>query len=153
MTRTKPEPKTTDPTTNRPPATNIPTYLPVAASSVSAGFPSPADDFTQNSIDLNEHLIKHPAATFFVRVSGNSMTGEGIHTNDLLIIDRSLEPYNNAIIIAIVDGEFTVKRLRKKGTTLYLQPENNNFRPIRIDEHTNFEVWGVVTWILHPANL
>ena len=144
-TRTKPESHSLNPAT---------VTFPLATSPVSAGFPSPADDFVENNIDLNEFLIKHPAATFFVRVSGNSMQNANIHSGDRLIIDRAVEPYNNAIIIAILDGEFTVKRIKKSqgSKDLYLQPENSSFRPIKITDTMGFEVWGVVTYILHKTH-
>jgi len=106
--------------------TTVSLKLPLFLSSVKAGFPSPADDFVETRLDLNEYLIDHPEATFFVRVSGDSMIRAGIHTGDILIVDRSLEPKNNDIVIAIIDGEFTVKRLKKYGDRVFLVPENPN---------------------------
>lgn len=124
---------------------------PVFLSRVSAGFPSPADDYTEGPLDLNEHLIKHPAATFFVRVSGDSMRDAGIFPGDLLVVDRALEPANGKVVVAIVDGELTVKRLKKCGNRPYLSPENPAYQPIWIDEGQAFEVWGVVTHVIHQV--
>ena len=125
--------------------------LPLFISRIPAGFPSPADDYIDKNLDLNEYLIKHPAATFFVRVEGDSMVDAGIHSGDILIVDRTLEAINNKIVVAILDGEFTVKRIRKIKNELYLLPENSNFDPIEITEEMNFEVWGVVAYVIHPV--
>jgi len=116
---------------------------------VSAGYPSPADDYLDGSLDLNQHLIKHPTATFFVRVAGESMREAGIHTGDVLIVDRALTPRDGSIIIAVVNGELTVKRLSKRQGKLILVPENNQYPPLAITETTAFEVWGVVTYVIH----
>ena len=118
---------------------------------VSAGFPSPADDYLEGKLDLNEHLIKHEAATFFVRVKGDSMIGAGIHSGDLLVVDRALEPTDNSVVIAIVNGELTVKRISKRGGKLFLTPENGKYEPIPITAYTAFEVWGVVTHVIHTV--
>ena len=123
--------------------------IPLFESGVSAGFPSPADDYMDLPIDLNEFLIKHPAATFYVRVKGNSMEGAGIRNGDLLIVDRAEEPRNKSIVLGIIDGEFTVKRIKKKGSDLYLIPDNPEFKPIKIDNNMDFQVWGVVTYVVH----
>ena len=123
--------------------------IPLFESGVSAGFPSPADDYLDLPIDLNEFLIKHPAATFYVRVKGNSMEGAGIRNGDLLIVDRAAEPRNKSIVLGIIDGEFTVKRIKKKGSDLYLMPDNPEFKPIKINDNMNFQVWGVVTYVVH----
>jgi len=123
--------------------------IPLFESGVSAGFPSPADDYLDLPIDLNEFLIKHPAATFYVRVKGNSMEGAGIRNGDLLIVDRAEEPRNKSIVLGIIDGEFTVKRIKKKGSDLYLMPDNPEFKPIKINDNMNFQVWGVVTYVVH----
>ena len=123
--------------------------IPLFESGVSAGFPSPADDYMDLPIDLNEFLIKHPAATFYVRVKGNSMEGAGIRNGDLLIVDRAEEPRNKSIVLGIIDGEFTVKRIKKKGSDLYLMPDNPEFKPIKIDDNMDFQVWGVVTYVVH----
>ena len=123
--------------------------IPLFESGVSAGFPSPADDYLDLPIDLNEFLIKHPAATFYVRVKGNSMEGDGIRNGDLLIVDRAEEPRNKSIVLGVIDGEFTVKRIKKKGSDLYLMPDNPEFKPIKINDNMNFQVWGVVTYVVH----
>ena len=125
--------------------------LPLFQSVVPAGFPSPADDYLDKKLDLNEYLVKHPAATFFVRVSGDSMIDAGIHNGDILIVDRSLPALDGRIIIAILDGELTVKRLRKKGHQVTLVPENELYEPIEINEFNDFEVWGVVTNVIHKV--
>ncbi len=117
---------------------------------VCAGFPSPADDYLEAKLDLNQHLIKHEAATFFVKVKGDSMIGAGIHCGDLLVVDRALEPTDNRVVIAIVSGELTVKRLSKQGGKLALVPDNN-YPPIEITAVSDFEVWGVVTHVIHQV--
>ena len=121
---------------------------PLFVSTVPAGFPSSAEDYVDKRIDLNEELIKHPAATFFVRVKGYSMIGCSITDGDLLVVDRSLNIQNNSIIIAYLNGEFTVKRVKKAHNCLYLLPENKHFEPIRISDKSDFEVWGVVTHVI-----
>ena len=118
---------------------------PLFHSGVSAGFPSPAEDYIEQRLDLNELLIKNPSATFFVRVNGDSMTGAGINHNDILVVDRSLNPVSGKIVIAIVNGEFTVKRLIKTGDSFKLVAENPNYPPVEISEGATCEVWGVVT--------
>jgi len=125
--------------------------LPLFIEPVFAGFPSPADDFIDKKLDLNEHLIKHPTATFFVRVAGDSMQKAGIHNGDILIVDRSLEPRDNSIVIALLDNEFTVKRIKKQKGNLYLVPENSRFKPTRVNEDMDFEIWGVVTHAIHKT--
>lgn len=117
-------------------------------STISAGFPSPADDFIDRRLDLNGYLIKHPSATFFVRVNGNSMIGCGISSGDLLIVDRSLEPKDNSVIVAFLNGEFTVKRIRMKGKKISLVPENTQYKPIQISEDMDFQVWGIVICVI-----
>ena len=116
---------------------------------VPAGFPSPAEDYVEGPLDLNRHLIPHPAATFFVRVSGDSMIGAGIHSGDLLIVDRAITATHNSVIIAVLNGDLTVKRLHQAGGTLRLMPENPAYPPIEIHPGTDFEVWGVVTKVIH----
>jgi DNA polymerase V len=123
--------------------------LPLAESRVPAGFPSPADDYIARRLDLNEHLIRHPAATFFVRVAGDSMTGAGINDGDILVVDRSLEPADGKVVIAVVDGELVVKRLRRRGDDWLLLAESEGYPPIRAGEDGEFEVWGVVTSVIH----
>jgi DNA polymerase V len=116
---------------------------------VSAGYPSPADDYLDGALDLNQHLIQHPTATFFVRVAGDSMQEAGIHSGDVLIVDRALPPSDGSVVIAVINGELTVKRLSKRHGTLMLLPENQQYPPMPITETTAFEVWGVVTYVIH----
>jgi DNA polymerase V len=129
--------------------------LPLFLAGVQAGFPSPADDFIDKRLDLNEHLILHPAATFFVRAVGESMLGAGIHDGDLLIVDRAVEPKDGKIVIASVNGELTVKRLKRKGQRLLLAPDNPDYPSIDVteaqDSGEGFEVWGVVTCVIHKV--
>jgi DNA polymerase V len=127
--------------------------LPLVASPISAGFPSPAEDHIDQSLDLNKFLIKHPAATFFVRVEGESMMGAGISSGDLIIVDRALQAKNNSIVLALVNGEFTIKRIKKTGTTVSLVPENQKYKEIEITPDMDFEIWGVVTYVIHDARL
>ena len=123
--------------------------MPVFTARVSAGFPSPAADYEEGKLDLNKHLVKNPAATFFVRVSGDSMTGAGIHDGDLLVVDRSKEPKSGNVIIAVLNGELTVKRMRIKRGKYSLEPENENYSVQKITKDMEFEVWGVVTNVVH----
>ncbi|MDB5078536.1 MAG: hypothetical protein JWP00_460 [Chloroflexi bacterium] len=124
--------------------------IPLFGGTVPAGFPSPADDYMEMKLDLNELCIQHPVATFFMRVQGLSMTGAGIQPGDLLVVDRALEAQDGSIVIALVDGEFTVKRLRKdRANRIVLQAENPDFPPIVIKEGMYFEVWGVVVSTIH----
>lgn len=123
--------------------------VPFFSDLIKAGFPSPADDYSDSSLDFNEYLIKNKAATFIVRVQGDSMIGAGINSGDLLVVDRSLSPVNNAVIVAIVSGEFTVKKLVKELGRYYLYPENPDYPVIQITEEMEFQVWGVVTYALH----
>ena len=125
---------------------------PLFLSKVPAGFPSPADDYIEGSLDLNQHLIKHKAATFFVRVTGDSMIGAGIHDGDLLIVDRALEAQDKSVVVAVVNGEFTVKRIKKKGGRVWLMPENEKFQPMEMREGSELEVWGVVTNVIHKVS-
>lgn len=118
--------------------------VPLFGTSVRAGFPSPADDYIEDYLDLNNHLIKHPAATFIVRASGDSMKGAAIHDGDLLIVDRSIEPTHGKIVIAAVDSELTVKRLYKKAGVTKLVPENNDYPEIIIQDCNETVIWGVV---------
>jgi DNA polymerase V len=123
----------------------ISSCFPVASDEVSAGFPVPAENQSGGSLDLTAHLIKHPEATFFLRVRGNSMTGAGIFDGDLLIVDRSLAPVSGDIVISVLDGEFTVKRLIICDGSIELRPENPQFKPLRIYEESQLDIWGVVT--------
>ena len=126
--------------------------FPLFISSIKAGFPSPADDYIEKNLDLNEYLIKHPSATFFLKVEGESMIDAGIHSGDILIVDRSLEPKNNKIIIAALDGELTVKRIKKTKNKLFLVPENNQYLPIEITNEMDFSIWGIVIYVIHPVD-
>lgn len=130
---------------------NTHTELPLYGMSVSAGFPSPADDFIDTKLDLNDYLVQHPAATFFVRVSGNSMIKAGIFSEDILIVDRSLDPHNGSIVIAALNGELTVKRLKIDKKRIYLMPANPNYKSIEVTEDEDFRVWGVVTSVIHKT--
>ena len=125
--------------------------LPLYACKVQAGFPSPADDFMEGKLDLNKHLVKHPTATFFVRVSGDSMINAGIHPDDILVVDRSLEPKHGKIVIAALDGELTVKRLHIASNKTYLMPENKRYSPIEVSENNEMSIWGVVTNVIHSV--
>jgi DNA polymerase V len=126
--------------------------LPLFGSHVPAGFPSPADDHLESELDLNEYLIDHPAETFFVRAKGDSMQQAGIFDKDLLIVDRSLTPKDNDIVIAAVGGELTVKRLCVKHGKPWLLPANPDYRPIQIKEGSELYVWGVVIHAIHRMN-
>ena len=128
----------------RRPSPGAPRSLPLFISRVQAGFPSPADDYLEGALDLNEYLIKRPAATFFLRVTGDSMTGAGIHSGDLLIVDKSVTPADGMIVIAVVDGELTVKRLYSRHGKIRLEAENPAYRPIPIGSGQDLHVWGVV---------
>ncbi len=123
--------------------------LPVFSSAVSAGFPSPADDYLERHLDLNEHLIEKPAATFFVRANGDSMINAGIFEGDLLIIDRSCEVKNGSIVLAVINGEFTIKRLIKHKDKIFLKAENIKYKTIEIKEEQDFFVWGVALHVIH----
>ncbi|MEC7526874.1 MAG: translesion error-prone DNA polymerase V autoproteolytic subunit [Bacteroidota bacterium] len=125
--------------------------IPFYQSNVPAGFPSPAEDFMDLDLNLQAYLVQHPSATFCVRVTGDSMQNAGIFSGDVMVVDRALEPKNNTIVLAVLDGEFTVKRIQKKGSQLFLKPENETFKPIEITEEIDFKVWGVVTHIIHKV--
>jgi len=118
-------------------------------SKVSCGFPSPADDYIENPLDLNEHLISKPAATFFVRAKGDSMINCGIYDGDLIIIDRSLDPQSGNVVLASINGEFTLKRFINNSEGAYLQPENSKYRPIDINENSDFQIFGVAIHSVH----
>ena len=123
--------------------------IPLMNAAITAGFPSPADDHLDLPVDLNEYLVKHPAATFYVRVQGDSMDDAGIHQGDLLIVDRAESYGTGSIVLAVLDGEFTVKKLMKKNESLYLLSSNIAYQPIKIEAESDFKVWGVVTYIIH----
>ena len=122
---------------------------PLLTDSVSAGFPSPADDYTEENIDLNEHLISNPFSTFFLRVKGDSMINAGIKDKDLIIVDKSLIAKPGNIVIAMIDGEFTIKRLSIKNNELYLKAENHNYPDFRFKNHIDIQIWGVVIYSIH----
>jgi len=115
---------------------------------ISAGFPSPTEDFKEKRLSLDKELVKNKEATFFARVSGQSMIGAGLDDNDLLVIDRSLEPAHNKIAVCFLDGEFTVKRLKVNKEGVWLQPENPNYPIIRITDNNDFIIWGIVTNVI-----
>jgi len=123
--------------------------LPLFLSRISAGFPSPADDYVEGRLSLDEHLVSRPEATFFLRVRGDSMVGAGIHDGDLLIVDKSLMPQHGSIVIAEIHGELTVKRLHRKNGEIALRAENPTYRAIPINEESQLVVWGVVTNVVH----
>jgi len=119
---------------------------------ISAGFPSPADDFKEIRISLDKELVKNEEATFYARVSGDSMQGAGLENGDLLIIDRSIEPSNNKIAVCFVDGEFTVKRIKIESKKVHLIPENKKYSPIEINEENELIIWGVITYVIKRIN-
>ena len=123
--------------------------LPFFSSKVAAGLPFEADENIDSYLDLNSHLISKPTTTFFVKVSGDSMILAGINDGDILIVDRSLEAKNGSIVIAVLNSELTVKRLKVDGKGCYLIPENHDYRPIEITSEMNFIIWGVVTSVIH----
>lgn len=129
------------------PDTGTQQALPYADEGVRAGFPSPAQNCMESSIDLNRELIRHPATTFYAKVVGDSMMQAGIGDGDLIVIDKGLEPQNNDIVVAFIDGEFTLKRIEidKARNCLWLMPENDNYTPIKVTEDNDFKIWGVVT--------
>ena len=120
----------------------------LAQTGISAGFPSPADDFKEYKISLDKTLVKNKEATFYARVSGQSMIGAGLDDGDLLVVDRSLEPAHKKIAVCFIDGEFTVKRLKVTPEGVYLQPENPAYDPILVTENNNFQIWGIVTHVI-----
>ena len=126
---------------------NIPVFL----DKVSAGFPSPATDYMENKLDLNEYLIRHPAATFIVKASGSSMVNADIYSGDLLIVDRSVTPKSNNIVIASIFGDLTVKKLKKKEKSFFLISANDEYPSIEVKEEMECFIWGVVTYIIHET--
>jgi DNA polymerase V len=121
--------------------------IPLFLSFVRASFPSPADDYKERSLDLDELVIQHPEATFYVTVSGESMQDDG----DVLVVDRAIDARHNAIIVAVLNGEFIVKRLYQEDETVYLVPANPMYQPVRVTEDMNFQVWGVVTYCIRKV--
>ena len=124
-------------------------YLPVFASAVPAGVPSLVEDYTEGHLDLNEHLISNPQKTFIVKVSGDSMLDAGIHPDDLLIVDQSIDPQDGHVVVAALDGDLTVKRLCRQGERVFLMPENSGYAGIEVGETAHFVIWGVVTNVIH----
>lgn len=118
--------------------------LPFVTEGISAGFPSPADDFLDINIDLNKHLVKNPSTTFYGKVKGDSMKDAGIHNGDLLVIDKSLEPVNNKIAVCFIDGEFTVKRIKIEKDIVWLIAENKDYSPIKVTKDNELIIWGIV---------
>ena len=127
----------------------LPACLPIFSTPVSAGFPSPADDHLQKNLNLQDALIPRPAATFLMRVEGDSMEGCGIFSGDLLVVDRSIDPVDGAVVIAVLNAEFTVKRFRKTQGKILLTAENPDYPPITVQRGMDFSVWGVVTFVVH----
>jgi DNA polymerase V len=130
------------------PLTETELELPLVSDGINAGFPSPALDFEDIKIDLNKHLIKHPAATFYGRVKGESMKDAGINHGDLLVIDKSLRPVNDKIAVCYIDGEFTLKKIRIEKNIIWLTPANEKFKPIKVTEENDFLIWGIVTHVI-----
>lgn len=120
----------------------------LAETGISAGFPSPADDFKEYKISLDKTLVRNKEATFYARVSGQSMIGAGLDDGDLLVVDKSLEPTHNKIAVCFIDGEFTVKRLKVTTEGVYLQPENPAYQPILVTDTNDFQIWGIVTHVI-----
>ncbi|SFQ53356.1 LexA family protein [Hymenobacter arizonensis] len=123
--------------------------LPLFGCAIPAGFPSPADDHLDAPLDLTKHLFRHPASTFLARVSGDSMIGAGIHPGDLVAVDRALRPDNGSIVVAVIEGEHTIKRLQERGGQRWLVAENARYPPVPVDRETGLLVWGVVTHVIH----
>lgn len=120
--------------------------LPLADGGIKAGFPSPAQDFLDNAIDLNKELVRHPASTFYGRVKGDSMQDAGIYDGDILVIDKSLEPRDGDIAVCFVDGEFTIKYIRIEENAVWLIPANEHYKSIKVTEENEFLIWGIVTY-------
>ena len=128
-----------------PPAFKVPLF----GHTIRAGFPSPADDYVADTLDLNDHLMPRKEASFLLRARGDSMTGVGIHNDDILVVDRSITASNGCVVIAKLDGEFTVKTLEKKRGKIRLLPANSDFQPIELKDEQELQVWGVVTNVIH----
>ena len=116
---------------------------------VAAGWPSPSEDYIEDSLDLHQMVVRNPAATYFLRAMGHSMLGAGIHDGDLLVVDRSKEPVSGKVVIAVVDGELTVKRLAKKNGRVLLLAENPDYPDLDITDREDASIWGVVTYVIH----
>ncbi|WPP51031.1 LexA family protein [Catalinimonas niigatensis] len=126
-----------------------PLTLPLFESNIPAGFPSPADDTMELKLDLNKHLIKHPSTTFYARVNGYSMQDAGIYDGDILIVDRTMEPRENDVVVCILDGDYTVKRVHLGKDEIFLQAANDAYEPIKVKEDNRLSIWGVVTYVIH----
>ena len=124
----------------------------LALNLIQAGFPSPADDYADTNFDISKFLIDKPAATFFVRAQGESMTDAGIFSGDLLVVDKSKNPHNGDVVVAFFAGEFTVKRFFKKKGRVMLRAENQKFKDINVNKDEDFQVWGVVSYVIHNPN-
>ena len=120
----------------------------LAEEGISAGFPSPADDFKELRISIDQEVVRNEESTFYARVSGESMQGAGLDNGDLLVIDRSLEPQNDKIAVCFIDGAFTVKRLKVEANCVYLMPENKNYEPIKVSPEDELFIWGIVTYVI-----
>jgi DNA polymerase V len=126
-------------------------FTPMYSHSISAGFPSPADDYIEDRLDLNELLVNNKSATFFLRVKGDSMLNAGIHHGDIIVVDRSVQPVHRSIVVAVVDGELTVKRLMLRTGVAELHAENAKYAPICLQEGQELTIWGVVTSSVHQV--
>ena len=122
---------------------------PLFGAGVPAGFPSPAENYLEKPLDLNVYLIKNPPATFFIRVTGDSMIEAGIHDGDILVVDRSLPPTSGSVVIAVLDGELAVKRLIRHGNSILLAPENPHYSALKIHEESQLQIWGVAVCSIH----
>jgi len=125
--------------------------VPMYGDSVSAGFPSPAEDYLDLDLNLHDYLVQNPSATFCVRANGDSMIDANIKSGDVMVVDRALDPTNNSIVLAVLDGEFTVKRIKKSSDELYLMPANEKYKAVKVTSDIDFQIWGVVTFIIHKA--
>lgn len=128
--------------------TNSNVEISVAGSNVLAGFPSPADDYLEQPLDLNKYLIRNPSSTFFVRVAGESMKDAGINDGDLLIVDKSVEVYDGCIAVSVIDGEFTLKRVHFDKNRIFLMPVNEKYKPIEVSPDDEFVIWGIVRYLI-----
>ena len=125
--------------------------IPLFEGSVQAGTPTSTDNQLDLDLDLHDHLVKNPSTTFCVKAIGESMKDAGIQSGDIMLVDRKIEPQNRSIVLAVIDNEFTVKRVNISDNKLYLMPENENFTPIEITKEMDFKVWGVVTYVIHKV--
>ena len=123
-------------------------HFPLASEGISAGFPSPAEDFKELKISIDQEVVKNESATFFARVDGQSMQGAGLDDGDLIVIDRSQEPENGKIAVCFIDGEFTVKRLKVEDDCIYLMPENSKYKALKVTSENQLIIWGIVTYVV-----